>query len=193
MLDLDKLKEPVIVYDYEISEQINSMVQEIKENNQTHGRNEPTLINHVKSGVILEKGLAKLIGGTINRQAHNFRDPETFAWDVEADGIRFEVKSSPKGDTWFNFNLRSEETASCELLSRVNLSTFLNNLNTVNFLIAGFYEPYGEDGHFVKFKWLMGSRTFPNYIKKSSARNRGTTNYYHIKQGKQNGHCVELY
>jgi len=187
----DLLRTEVIVHDDEISEHVAFKVKEIQGNNQTFGRDQMTMENHVKSGSILEIGLAKLIDGVVNPNLFDSSDPESFAWDVEKGGVRFEVKSSPKADSWFNFNLHGVENSSNETLTRVNLTTFLKYSSYSNFIIAGYYTESGS-GYVVKFKWLMKSLTFQNYVKKSRASGKGTTNYYDIVSSKRNLDCFEL-
>ena len=110
-------------------EHINFKVNEITENGQTHGRDYETMVRHVKSGTILEMACAKALEGEMNPNVFNKEIPQTFAWDVEAQGLMFEVKSSPKGDTWFNFNLHEVQNPSETQLTRVNLSTYLKYIN----------------------------------------------------------------
>lgn len=185
------LNDPVLVTVEEIEDQTQQMFNEIKENNQTFGRTDEQLMKNVSSGVILEKGVEKALDGTINRQVHDPRNPTTFMYDVEADGNFFEVKPSPKGDAWFNFNLRNKENANVIELKRADLTTFLKHNNSIDFVIVGYYTPQ-ENGYLVNFKWIMNSKGFERFVKKSRNVGTGTSHYYDIIRAINSGECLSL-
>ena len=188
---IDRLQGSIFVTAEDIASQVNQMISEIKENGQTHGRSDAVLGQHVKSGCILEVGIAKMLGGTKNRLVHDSRNPETFAWDVEADGLRFEIKPTRENDTWFNFNIRGAVNSSNEQLTRADLTTYMKYTQYTDFLIAAHYrEKMG--GWEVQPKWLFDSGNFDKFTRKSNPSSKGTTHYYHIKNGVQNSGCVVL-
>lgn len=185
------LNNSVFVTVEEIEDQTQQMFNEIKENNQTFGRTDEQLMKNVTSGVILEKGVEKVLNGTINRQVHNSRNPSTFMYDVEADGNLFEVKSSPVGDAWFNFNLRNTGNANVNELKRADLTTFLRHNNSIDFVVVGYFTPQ-ENGHLVNFKWIMNSKGFERFVKKSRNVGTGTSHYYDVRQAISFGECLSL-
>lgn len=167
-------------------------VNEITENGQTKGRNHQTMINHTKTGTILEMALVKALDGKMNTNVFDKTDPETYAWDVEAYGLRFEVKSSPKNDKkWFNFNLDGYENYSETKMTRANLTTFLKHPEYSDFVVAGYYTDLG-DKYLVKFKWLMVSEVFEEFVKRSNPNSVGTTHYFHTVEAERAKRCVIL-
>jgi len=186
-----KLESPALVTPDEIENQVQEVIEEIKSNNQTHGRDDETLYAHNKSGVILEVGFAKMLGARLNRQAHDYLDPETFAWDLETDEYRFEVKPTRGKDTWFNFNINGATNPSGEQLSRANLTTFLKYTDKVDYLITGWFSEV-PDGWLVYPKWIMKASDFKQFVRVSNPSAKGTTHFYHVKAAIRAGSCKLL-
>jgi hypothetical protein len=188
---LEGLSSPIFVNEDEVAEHIAYKVQEIKENGQEHGRDDETLTKHVRNGTILEYALANKLGGFINPSKFDHTDPNTFAWDVDVNGVRFEIKSSPSFDTWFNFNLKNQQNFSDYQLVRADLSTFLKYTDYVDYLVAGFYSEV-ENGYEVTFKWIMNAKNFQDYVRNSRPQKSGTTNYYDTRKALMTGDCYRL-
>ena len=185
------LKVPQFVTKEEIASQVIQMVHEIKENKQSHGRSDAILTQHVISGCILEVGIAKAVGGEVNRRVHDSRNPHTFAWDVEVDNMKLEVKPSGKGHTWFNFNIKGAHNQSDTKLSSADLTTYIKYKHHTDFLVAAYYEKV-EGGWMVTAKWLIDSDQFDKFVNHSNGRSAGTTHYYHVRNAISNGFCVDL-
>lgn len=188
---LEDLKVPQFVTEEEISSQVNQMVLEIKENKQTHGRSDAVLTQHVISGCILEVGIAKAVGGKVNRMVHDSRNPQTFAWDVEVRDLNLEIKPSAKGHTWFNFNIKGAHNQSDTQLSSADLTTYLKYTQYTDFLIAAYYEKVAG-GWMVYAKWLMNSDRFDTFVHPSRGQSAGTTHFYHVKNAISKGACIDL-
>jgi len=188
---IESLKTPQFVTKDEISSQVIQMVNEIKANGQTFGRSDAILTQHVISGCILEVGVAKAVNGIVNRKIHDPNNPNTFAWDVEVENIKIEVKPSPKEDKWFNFNIRGAPNQSDAKLSRADLTSFIKYKHYTDFLVAGYYEKSNE-GWMTCMKWLIDSREFEKFVFHSNGKSVGTTHYYHIKNAISNNFCIDL-
>lgn len=185
---------PVFVSEREITSYCSSLFNEIKENKQTHGRNDQTLMNHVKSGVILETASVKCIGGNLNLKSFNHQDPHTYIYDFECDNNLFEVKKVSKGDTWLNFNLKNHENENDETLIRADFSVFLKWHKQIGYLITGWYDEV-PGGYMVHFKWIIDAPSFNQFVKKSnrSFSGKGTTHYYDVRSAISRGKCLSLF
>lgn len=188
---IEKLRVPQFVTKKDIESQVIQMVNEIKENGQTFGRSDSVLTQHVISGCILEVGIAKAIDGKVNRKVHDSRNPNTFAWDVEVEDVKLEVKPSPKGDTWFNFNIRGASNQSDTKLSRADLTSYIKYKQYTDFLVAAYHEKT-DGGWMVHPKWLIDSDQFDKFVGKSKGQQSGTTHFYHIRNAIANNFCIPL-
>jgi len=105
----------------------------------------------------------------------------------------FEIKPSPKVDTWFNFNIKGAMNASDNQLSRADLSTYMKYKDWVDWVVVGYYDTVEKGKEWVvKFKWIIDSETFDIYTKTSRAQSSGTTHYYDVKTATKRGVCVDL-
>jgi len=171
-----------------LTEAVVKNVHDIKKNGQAHGRSDITLINQSTRGLALEMQASWLLGGGLNPNEFNFKDPETFAWDFEAEGTRFEVKNAGMIDKWFNFNLKEYKTSDNKTFPV--LDTFLNNISRVDYILVG---ATIQDGDFygVTYKWIIDASTFMKHMKVSRT-NGGSTHYYHIPDAIACGDCVAI-
>jgi hypothetical protein len=188
-----KLKGEHFVEDRELVSQVAQMFNEIKENGQENGRDDKVILSHITSGVAIETVAAKLLDAEINRQVHDSRNPETFAYDLKKGDITFEVKPSNREDVWYNFNLREDTHKISKLLYRGDLTTFLKYKDYVDYLIVGYAERK-MGGYLVGFKWIIEASSFEIWMKRSGNYSKGvqTTHFYHVKNAERAGVCFSI-
>lgn len=73
-------------------------------------------------GVVREMAVAKIVGGKLNDQEWNVNERSSFAWDVEVDNLKLEIKPHSGGD-YFNIS---------EGIARV----LYNNSNYFNYVVT---------------------------------------------------------
>lgn len=189
----EKLKGKIYVSDEDIEGYVFQLINEIIHNGQTHGRTAEQLAQHVTSGVVLEVAALQALGGALNTTPFDPKVPSSYNYDLEVNGKKFEIKSSPPKDKWLNFNLKSQVNANIGKLIRADYSVYTLYYRQLDYLLVGSSVKV-EGGHNVKFKWLIHSPSFSRFVKNSrrSHTGKGTTNYYHIPNAITEGACIVI-
>jgi hypothetical protein len=145
---------------------IETMAREIFEcPSRNNGRAFETVLNHVRRGVILEFALARL-GAIKNEQEFDVTNRDTYAWDVEWQGHKAEVKclSEPFQETkWVTFALNM-------------FKTFFNNMRNdpfcVDIIIFGCYNESDDGTINVRWRLVAPAATFKQNIHKCSPKHK---------------------
>lgn len=192
-MNLKKLKRAIHVDFSEVEPYIQRLIEEIKENNQVHGRTDDQLRMNVEMGVVLEVAAEKATGGKLNPFKFDHTNPNSYIWDLEVNGELIEIKYKPRNDVWLNFNIKNEVNLNESRLNRADYSVFSKHCEKLDWLLAGSASKL-ETGYEVLFEYLIDAKTFKRYQRASKRAHHGTgtTNYYHLKQSMTDGNCIRL-
>lgn len=138
----------------------------------SRGRSATQILNAVKAGVILEFALERQ-GATKNPAPFDKANRDSYAWDVEWNGLKTEVKRK-------NF-LTKDKTRYYSWSNPEYVQTFLRNIDIVEQLIVGDYVEVAKNTYTVE--WMLMSRVGKNFKKyiKESMYNRGQLYYNHLQ------------
>ena len=185
MISIEQIQNKIkdFVASVEKTEAIDNLIQfkvdEIIQNGQTHGRSRERLTSHVTTGYVLEEGVKSFFPQAVsNPKQFDHTDRDSYAWDVEIDGSKFEIKHSRKS-TWVNFNLKEDDYANDHLYTAPNLQTAFNNRDILDYVMIGEVEDCGDHWD-VEFYFVCEFDEFVGNAKASrrTSSGYGTTHYF---------------
>lgn len=138
--ELGKYKRKILIND-DIEELIEFKVQEIKRNNQTHGRNDNSLRNHVSRGLCSELAAADIFECDLNSvQTFDYTNPHTFAYDLisKKNGKHIEVKTlheNNSGMGWLNVNMNGDKKQGVDYGVYPDVQTAVKNSQYIDYII----------------------------------------------------------
>ena len=183
------LKSPVFVSREEINVIAIPQAESIHSKHATrNGRDLEMILRDTIPGTAMELAAAKALNGKLNDAQFNPGVPMSYIYDVEAeDQALFEIKTSPQEDKWLNFNIKGFGRPKGK---RADYSVFTKYNENLDYLLTGYYDIVPE-GFIVKFKFLIDSVSFKNYMAESKSGGM-TTHYYNVPQASRDGVCIKL-
>jgi hypothetical protein len=157
-----------------------------------------SVVSDTKVGLLMEAMVAKVIGGKINsHQEHNFKDWNTYAYDVVGPNSELiEVKAFKGFGKYIRFNTnysseRKKATTGSYPVKAVNLSTFEKNSHRLDNLV---FCTISGDTFYVNY--LIDSKSFNRYVMTTDYNDprfsKLPTNGYNNVRAIKEGNCIQF-
>jgi len=123
--------------------------------------------------IAIEFALVKVLGGERNPKEFNFRDKDSYIWDVKVDGKKFEVKRHKTGAKYFTY-------------SGKKIGTYIKNCMDIDYLVTAYMDE-SDDNYIIDFAMIVDSKKFEFYFQKSQYN---SSYYYDHRIATKTGDCV---
>ena len=168
-------------WDY-IKERTRILFDEITSNKQASFPE--SLFTDIALGLVLELGVAKIIGGTYNDKEFDYTDPETFAWDILGPrGQKIEVKRKNKNFKCLNLNFKNEEYQGKYSF----YDTFFKYCDRLDYLVVA--DIVDER---VQIEYIIFAKHFRNYIQSSNKIAGGSSHFFKDYPAENNGDLIRF-
>lgn len=167
---------------YYIKERTKILFDEITSNKQASFPE--SLYKDIALGLVLELGVAKIIGGKYNDKEFDYTDPETFAWDILGPGgKKIEVKRKNRNFKCLNLNFKNEDYQGKYSF----YDTFLKYCDILDYLIvADIVE------NKVQIEYIIFAKHFRKYIQASNKIAGGSSHFYKDIPAEINGDLMRF-
>lgn len=125
------------------------------------------------SRIAIEFALIKVLGGHRNPKEFNYKDPDSYIWDVEVDGKKFEVKRHKTGAKYFTYGKKT-------------IKTYFKHCLSIDYLVTAYMDT-SADNYLIDFAMIANSKTFEVYFQPS---NYNTNWYYDHNTARRFDECV---
>ena len=181
----EKLKGIQTVSKEVIPELVDPFVDRLYKEGMANGRSRDLIFKHALRGRIIEIAAWQKLGGQLNESEFNFKDPNSFCWDLESESIKFEIKSTPFEHKFFSFNLKNNIQDG--RIIAVDMSNVVKYPEYVDYVVTGDIVAETESHYEVRFKHIMNAKNFKNYVRLSKSSNN---HFYAHSPAINNGDCV---
>lgn len=123
--------------------------------------------------IAIEFAVIKVLKGKRNPKKFNHRDPDSYIWDTEAYGLKFETKRHKTGAKYFTYSKKS-------------INTYFKHCLSIDYLITAYMESSSEN-YLVEFAMIANSKTFETYFQPSKYNNNW---YYDHNNGYRFNQCI---
>jgi hypothetical protein len=132
-----------------------------------------TNVMHSVEKVVVEHALAHLTGMTLNPAEFNYKDRNSYAWDVVDEDTSATFECKRWSESWLSFHPE-------------NFSTFFKNTDIVDYLVSG--KVFKTSEYFtVAFHLIADADSFEKYVRPSQYDNKC---YYDHNRAARNGDAV---
>lgn len=168
-------------WDY-IKERTRILFDEITSNKQASFPE--SLYTDIALGLVLELGVAKIIGGTYNDKEFDCTDPETFAWDILGPrGQKIEVKRKNKNFKCLNLNFKNEDYEGKYSF----YDTFYKYCDRLDYLVVA-----DIAAERVQIEYIIFAKHFRNYIQASNKIAGGSSHFFKDIPAENNGDLIRF-
>lgn len=155
----------------EINDDITKMAESIF-NRGADSRTQEEVFRDCKR-IAIEFALVKVLGGERNPKEFNFKDKDSYIWDVMVDGKKFEVKRHKSGAKYFTYSSKK-------------ISTYIKNCMAIDYLVTAYMDE-SSDNYIIDFAMIADSKKFEFYFQQSKYNN---SYYYDHRIASNVGDCI---
>ena len=143
-----------------------------------------SLFNDIALGLVLELGVAEIIGGSYNNDEFDYTNPDTFAWDILGpNNSKIEVKRKNKNFKCLNLNFKNSEYDGKYSF----YDTFYKYCDRLDYLIVA---DIVEDR--VQIEYIIFAKHFQKYIQASNKISGGSSHFFKDYPAENNGDLIRF-
>lgn len=127
------------------------------------------------SFIAIEHALARVIDGERNPEKFNFRNANSYKYDVMKDDKLYEVKRHKVGAKYFTYQGKS-------------IQTFVKHCQDLDYLVTAYMDSTSTH-YLIEFAMICDAKTFEFYFQPSNYKGY----YYDHNTATRLGHCIQIH